>query len=1375
MVLEEPLTDIGVTNFYRGHCPDGVVDVTTYAKITFSEVYPGIDWVVLSRSGEAVQHDFIVRPGADPSQIRMEYKGADAIDISDDALRLTIQTPLGTVEEGALYCYQGDRANIVGARYHIEGNIVTPIIEAYDHSQPLTIDPPLVWSTYYGGSNFDGPRSILCDNVNNYLYVVGYSYSNNMPTQNAGGGAFYQGTFFSGTIIDGFVWKFTQGGVRLWATYYGGLGDEINSDAVLDQFQNLYVSGATSATNWPTQVLPGAYNQGSNAGGANDAIIIKFNSLGVRQWASYFGGSGYDWGTSLVSDASGSIYMTGYTQSPDFPLVNPGGGAYFQNTLGAVEDAFVSKFNPLGVLEWSTFLGGPDLDEGHGIASTVGSIYVSGLTKSPSFPTSNPGGGAYFDSTLNGSQDGFISRFSLSGVMLWSTYYGGDSTDWADDPAVDGSGNVFVAGYTESNNFPTLNPGGSTFYQGTPGGELDVTLAKFNNANVRLWATYYGGSDLDFLLGVNGKSITLDPQGRLYVTGLTVSTNFPVFNPGGGSFYQGTNLGGPHDAFIGRFSNTGTMLWSTYWGSDVPDFGCSIAIGNSGCIFATGETIDVGSLFLMNPLFGAYFQSVSGGLDDGYIAKFCQPTGSCCIDFNCFGANSQAECTQMGGQTFYPDQPCSTTVCSILCNICGTKYNDLNKNGTQDLGEPGISGWTVQLYYWNGPLFASTTTDSLGNYCFNNIPCGAWTVNEQLQQGWVQTYPSPNVHNYNMGTGTTLNDIDFGNATCVQDTCCVKPALGMIAWYPFDEDSPGLAHDIASKTQSGWHYLDQFGSTEGKVGGAFVFDSERYVRVFEDPFAQIDTGDFTIDAWIQPTAFDPDCLDYPYHPCAAMPIVDNRRWVEGDSGDNGIMFYVKPISATHGRLGLAMNIHPNAPDSFETSTAPVVLSDWQHVAVTVARNGGTTLGTFYYNGNPVGTFIPLAGSIFSTAGPGSTMDIGHGPTSSSYGAGQACRQKEKYFTGPIDEVEIFGRALIGVEVQDIYLAGSRGKCKISCAIPGSVVLCRTATTVTVNMTICNQSPYTSVANFSFAPLASGSGCNFDASGVTFSPANGTLTLLPGQCTQIPVTLTRPLGFVPGNVACFCITVRDTQTGAMSTCCSKLLASNAWCVTVKDPIDIIKLNTGMARAFTFTVKNESDSLATFDYSLRSESGEHGSTPTSLALNGLPPGAPVTGSLVLPPWSESDIVGDAVLMAYRPMDLESILLEADVDGDGIPDPLGSVRIQPTSFPDCNDNGIDDALDILNGTSADGNSNGFPDDCEGTMSDPSQCYICGDADGSSVVTISDVVFLINYIFGGGAAPNPILAGDANCDLSVTISDAVSLVGYVFLGGAPPCDACP
>ncbi|MCC6961907.1 MAG: SBBP repeat-containing protein [candidate division Zixibacteria bacterium] len=1370
VTMEEPLTDLGVTHFYRSQRPEGVLGVPTYGKVTFAEVYRGIDWVVLSRPGAAVQHDFIVRPGADIAQIRMEYRGASSIEISADAARLRIRTELGEVQEGALHCFQADGAPVNG-RFVVDGNIVTFAIDDYDRSQTLTIDPPLVWSTYYGGSNFDGPRSILCDNVNDFVYVVGYSFSNNMPTQNAPNGAFFQGTLTDSLLIDGFIWKFTQAGVRLWATYYGGTGSEANADCALDQFQNLYVCGYTTATNWPRYIMPGAYNDTTYNGGQADATIMKFNSLGVRQWASYYGGENYDYATSLVIDATGNIFMTGYTSSTMFPLLNPGGGAYFQPTIATFEDAFVVKFSPLGAQLWSTYLGGAGNEEALGIVVTVNAIYVTGLTQSPAFPVLNAAG-AYFDSTLGGTQDGFVSRFNLNGVQTWASYLGGDSTDWADDAVVDGSGNVFVAGYSESTNFPVVNPGGA--YIQSWGGDLDMTITKFTGADSLIWSTYYGGSQIDFLMGASGKSICLDPQGRFYITGMTFSTNFPVLNPPGPSFFQGTNIG-VQDATIGVFNNSGTMLWSTYWGSDNPDFGSSISIGNYGCIFATGEAVDSGTFFLANPGGSTYYQPICGGLDDGYIAKFCQPTGACCIDFNCIPANSQAECTALGGQTFYPNQSCSTTTCSILCNICGTKYNDLNKNGVQDLGEPGLAGWTIQLYYWNGPLYASTTTDGSGNYCFNNIPCGAWTVTEQLQPNWVQTFPSPSVHNYSMGTGQTISDADFGNASCIADTCCIKPAAGMIAWYPFDETATGPANDIAARTRSGWHYADQFAHAEGVVNGAIALDSARYVRVFDDPFAQVDTGDFSIDVWINPETFAAACPNSPYQPCAAIPILDNRNSASGGNGNNGIMLYLKRVSSTQARLGLAMNVFPNAVDTFETPTAPVVLNEWQHVAVTVDRSSGSPVGVFYYNGDSVCAFTPRAGRIYSTNGVGSVLDIGHGPTSVSSNPGESCLNTERHFVGLLDELEIWIRPLPATEIDRLYSAGSRGKCKITCTLPTSAVLCRTATTVTLNLTICNRTPNTSVAQFSFAPMATGSGCNFDASGITFSPANGTINLAPGQCTQIPVTLSRPLGFTAGNVACFCVTVRDTLSGAMSTCCSKLIASNTWCVTVKDPRDITGVAMGQARTFVFSARNESDSAATLDYTLRGESSAEGGALTALRLNGLPPGVPVAGSLNLPPWGETNIDGAAVLGAFNPLDLESILIEADVDGDGVADALDVVLVQPVSFPDCNGNGIADSLDLLNGTAVDANGNGFPDECEPPSTGATPCYVCGDADGSAAVSISDAVYLINYIFAGGPAPSPVLAGDADCTASVSISDAVYLINYIFGGGPQPCSACP
>ena len=156
--LENPITGQGSTHYYLPHCADGVTNVPTHGQITFPDVYRGIDWVIRNEPGQGVHHDFVVRPGADATQIRLEYAGATEIQVSDDERSLIVRTSLGEVREGALSCYQGDPSHPIGARFLLEGNAVSVVVDSYDRSRPLVIDPPLVWSTYYGGTGYDGPR-----------------------------------------------------------------------------------------------------------------------------------------------------------------------------------------------------------------------------------------------------------------------------------------------------------------------------------------------------------------------------------------------------------------------------------------------------------------------------------------------------------------------------------------------------------------------------------------------------------------------------------------------------------------------------------------------------------------------------------------------------------------------------------------------------------------------------------------------------------------------------------------------------------------------------------------------------------------------------------------------------------------------------------------------------------------------------------------------------------------------------------------------------------------------------------------------------------------------------------------------------------------
>ena len=884
----------GTRNYYLAHCPAGVLDVPEYGEVTFPAVYPGIDWVVRGEADGGVHHDFVVAPGADPAAIRLRYAGATSLTVSADGQSLIATTALGQVREGGLLCHQGDATQPVAARFELSGDVVTVRLGDYDRSRPLVIDPPLAWSTYYGGNDYDGPLDIYCDNASATLYVVGYNASTNLPTLNPGGTAYYQGTF-SGDR-DAFILKFTQLGARLWATYYGGGGSEGATSCAGDAAGNLYVGGYTSSTNLPLQNLAGAYNQPTQ-GGLLDAFILKFDAAGVRQWGTYFGGSGQDQLQGLATDAAGRLFACGSTTSPNLPVMNPGGGAYAQGAIASFQDAWVTRFGTNGALEWSTFLGGAGGDDDAlGLVTNAGSVYVAGLSFSPTFPTLNPGGGAYFQGALSGVEDGYIARFSLAGVLQWSTYFGGSSYDVADEPAVDAAGHVYVLGVTGSSDLPTYDPGGGAYYQPASGGGDDLFVARFDAANAPVWATYFGGSQQE---GVGGHSITLDTQGRVSVTALTGSPDFPVFDPANGSYFNGS-YGGLRDAIIAQFGPNSALLWSTYWGSASTDFGSGVATNLDGCLFVTGESVEFGSMPTLNPGLGAWYQATNHGSDDGFITKFCTPSSACCLDFNCVPVSSAAECQFLGGTAFYPGQPCSTTVCTILCTICGHKFNDLNHDGVPQNGEPGLAGWTIQLSYPNNLPYATTVTDAQGDYCFNNIPCGPWLVSEVHQPGWVQTFPSTAAHALNTVTGSTTNGVDFGNYACAGYPPCTAPPTGLAAWWPFDDQAPtSVARDVAHTTPPrNGAQLFTGGSAPGALCLASVSD-HALVPAAEQQDLDFGAGAFSVAAWLQ---MQPGG--------AGVRMVADARALDSSSGALGVRGWALWLEGTQSFLSIGTGDTP---------------------------------------------------------------------------------------------------------------------------------------------------------------------------------------------------------------------------------------------------------------------------------------------------------------------------------------------------------------------------------------------------------------------------------------------------------------------------------
>ena len=612
-------------NYYYAHCPDGITNVHGYRKVVFENVYDGIDLVYHSTPGagrytKGLKYDFIVKPGGDVSDIKLKYKPAWQSDMNEDAVFLTEEgkiralTPLGEIETDVLYTYQSD-GKLVESNYIKEPDGTIRINTAeYDKTKELIIDP-YIGATYYGGNQKEDGNSITTDGNNNIL-ITGRTGSNNFPVQNPGGGAFYQGTFGGGLNPDAFILKFHFIGARSWATYYGGNYWDEGTSIATDGNNNILITGNTSSSNFPVHNPGGgAYFQGTNAGG--DVFILKFNSSGARQWATYYGGTALDHGRSITTDGYNNILITGETWSPNFPVHNPGGGAYFQGTNAGNYDVFILKFNLSGVRNWATYYGGISNDIGRSITTDGNNnILITGSTRSSDFPVQNPGGAYYQGSQVSG-YDAFILKFNSSGVRNWATYYGGNGDDEGTSIAIDEYNYILITGYTLSSDFPVRTPGGGAYFQATHGGGSyeDIFILKFNQNGARYWATYYGGNNQD-----KGYEIATDGSDNILVTGRTGSTNFPVQNPGAGAYFQGTKSGNS-DVFILKFNSSGVRFWSTYYGGNDWDFGTSITSDIGQNIMVTGNTEST-NFPLQNPGGFSYYQGTYGGNGDAFIIGF---------------------------------------------------------------------------------------------------------------------------------------------------------------------------------------------------------------------------------------------------------------------------------------------------------------------------------------------------------------------------------------------------------------------------------------------------------------------------------------------------------------------------------------------------------------------------------------------------------------------------------------------------------------------------------------------------------------------------------------------------------------------------------
>ena len=375
-------------------------------------------------------------------------------------------------------------------------------------------------------------------------------------------------------------------------TLYGGAGDDRAEEIKVDNVGNFYITGSTTSISNISTI--GAY-QTIYGGGNADMYVAKFNSLGQRKWATYYGGNDWEFGYGLGVTSLGEVYVSGKTTS----TTNIASASAHQTVYGGGwYDAFLVKFDSMGVRLWGTYMGGAVDDQSNDLTiDQSGNIYLIGTTTS-STGISTPG---VFQQNYLGNSDAFIAKFNPSGIRQWGTYFGEEVYGLA---ITCNSSNLFLTGTTSS----SINIASPGAYQTSLTGSNNVFIASFNFSGARLWSTYFGGEATD-----EGYNIATDGFGNIFTCGKTNSA-MGIATIGA---YQ-TARSGPYDCFLNKFTSSGALVWSTYFGGETYDWANSIAINSSNDIYLTGTTKSQ-SLAVTA---GAYQSTYSGSLNDAFMAKF---------------------------------------------------------------------------------------------------------------------------------------------------------------------------------------------------------------------------------------------------------------------------------------------------------------------------------------------------------------------------------------------------------------------------------------------------------------------------------------------------------------------------------------------------------------------------------------------------------------------------------------------------------------------------------------------------------------------------------------------------------------------------------
>ncbi|MCC6588874.1 MAG: SBBP repeat-containing protein [Bryobacterales bacterium] len=603
----------GITNYFAGaDRRQWITAVPNYRQVRFRSVYRGIDLVYYGKGGE-LEYDFVVSPGAKPSDISFTVEGGRSprIDKSGD---LIWRTASGEVRQHRPVLFQqrdGRRVEVAGGFRVLPNGRAGFAVGAYDRSQPLTIDPVLQFSTFFGGRLRESANSLAVDQAGN-LYVAGTATSPDFPVSQGA----YQSSVIGGTDI--FVSKLNGTGTQiLYSTVVGGSGDETGAYLAVDNSGNAYVAGTTQSRNFPT--TPGALKESTNAlAGDTDGFVFKVNANGTNLlYSTRIGGKGVDMVNGIAVDNAATAYITGETNSDLFPL----SADVVQTERKGSNDAFVMKLNPAGSgVVWSTLLGGDNdsyvvgYESGRAIGvDRVGQVYVTGITTLRDFPTT-PGAPQrdHF-----GKGEVFLTKLNSTATqILFSTLMGGSGNDTPNALYVDPNGtNVYIAGNTASAGFPvTPQVVQTSVYGDLTDLNREGFVARYNASGQLIFSTLFGRNADDQINGV-----VADTDGTVWVVGTSNSWDLPTtFDAIQKNISSGGTTGEPNDAFVASFDQYAqTIKFATFLGGTRYDEGRAIARDSQGNIFVAGYT--------QSPSFpltqGALQRSTGFGTTTAFIAR----------------------------------------------------------------------------------------------------------------------------------------------------------------------------------------------------------------------------------------------------------------------------------------------------------------------------------------------------------------------------------------------------------------------------------------------------------------------------------------------------------------------------------------------------------------------------------------------------------------------------------------------------------------------------------------------------------------------------------------------------------------------------------